>query len=177
MLCNSVTAENKIKWLVNSGATDHMVNNLCFFDTCSNLENPINIHVAKFSQTLHASKIGNILIKINKCDKTIDGKIKNVLYVEGLRNNLLSVQKLAECGISVMFKNKKVILTKNNNIVAEGNMISNLYEIEFVLRLEHNANLCNKTSDLNVWHRRLGHLNNKSVIQLSDMAKWVGFIR
>lgn len=63
-----------LTFIVDSGATDHLINTANFFHEQVKLRNPIKIHVAKANQPLEATRIGNI--------KTENYLLKNVLYVK-----------------------------------------------------------------------------------------------
>ncbi|EZA47339.1 Copia protein [Ooceraea biroi] len=83
--------ETTMRLYVDSGATDHMVNSEKYFFEIRNLEKPIKISVAKSSESLYATKIGtiNILLQNN-----VTAEITNVLFVQDLRHNLLSVSQV-----------------------------------------------------------------------------------
>lgn len=69
---------------------------------------------------------------------------KNLFY------NLLSVRKLEEKGCQVVFKNKEVLIMKDDKVIVKGNLFGNLYVVPAAL----NAN--NKL-DKNMLHRQMGH--------------------
>ncbi|KAJ8951407.1 hypothetical protein NQ314_007678 [Rhamnusium bicolor] len=94
--------EKFITWLGDSGARDHMVNNECYFSTVSDLENGIQISVAKSDDSLKATKIGNISVKLDN-DNGFVG-IKDVLYIKNLSvliyKNLKLLAKEVMAGLS-----------------------------------------------------------------------------
>ena len=70
---SSKCIKQKITFKLDSGASDHLVNQHWYFEELKEIKNPVVINVAKDDQYL---------------------KIKDVLYVPELRENLLSVPKL-----------------------------------------------------------------------------------
>ncbi|KAK9736894.1 hypothetical protein QE152_g11174 [Popillia japonica] len=113
---------NTVKWYVDSGATDHMVNSEYCFSSVKNLNNPVNISVAKNDESLRATKIGTISIILNENKYSKKAEIKDVLYVENLRHNLLSVQKLEKSGFKVIFEKGCVYIKNNLTLLAVGYM-------------------------------------------------------
>lgn len=69
-----------------------MVNDENYFSTVSDLDNVINISIAKENHFLSVSRIGNNNIKLNSINEIIP--MNDVLFIKDLRQNLLSVQKL-----------------------------------------------------------------------------------
>ena len=73
-----------------------------------------------------------------------DGKIlcDNVLYVDGLKHNLLSVSQLCKDGHNVIFSNKGCVIKNietDKQIEKEKRTSNNLYVLD-----EHNSDICNK---------------------------------
>ena len=48
-----------MKWLLDSGCSDHIVNNCKFFEKCVNLENHVDVELPD-GKILKATKIGNV---------------------------------------------------------------------------------------------------------------------
>ena len=62
--------------------------------------------------------------------------IKNVLLVEGLMHNLLSISQLADNGYDVMFNQMscKVVSQKDGSIIFNGKRKNNIYKISMSAR-------------------------------------------
>lgn len=88
---------NILKFFVNSGCTDYMVNEK---SDLIMLNETIKIVVAKNENFLLAMRVANITAISIVGNKNIDCNIENVLYVPHLRRNLLSVKKLEQSGVS-----------------------------------------------------------------------------
>ena len=118
---------------------------------------------------------GSILV-----DSHVKGKVKkiriyDVLHVPKLHANLLSVSKLVSRGLKVHFnKSGCVVWTQEGDMLAMAPMEANLYQMELkkvngaeVSTLAHTSA---KHHSLELWHKRLGHLNVKSVRSLQGMV-------
>ena len=87
-------------------------------------------------------------------------KLKNVLYVEGLKANLLSISQLCDQKLNVKFtKDSCKVLNRSGEVVLEGSRSSdNCY------KLIHSYT-CHTTllDNIDLWHQKLGHLNFKNL--------------
>lgn len=154
---------------VDSGATDHLVNNDKMFTNYNELESPIYITVAKNGESLKVTKIGEILVTSWVDDRPTVCNLTNVLYAENLRNNLLSVSKLMNAGINVNFQDKVVKFTKNGTVIAKGFQTKNLYMMKFKLR-NRSVNVCGERNGADIWHKRLGHLGMTSMKKMQSFG-------
>jgi len=86
--------------------------------------------------------------------------IKNVLLVEGLKHNLISISQLCDKGFKVMFEpNSCLIYDAHGSIVLIGKRVNNIYLLDL-----HHASfsihcLLTKEDDTWLWHRRLCHIH------------------
>lgn len=157
-----------IRWIVDSGCTDHMVNEDSFFVVQKTLETPYPVSLAEEGQAIVATKTGCI-----SCMSYVDKKeyrcdISGVLYAPGLRQNLLSVSRLEKAGFTVIFRQGEVQFWSDDVLFAVGIRCQDLYEISFVLNVsEVNAVQGQATLAKNLlWHKRLGHLGMRNVCDL-----------
>ena len=103
------------------------------------------------------------------------GKFSNVLYVQGLSSNLLSVYQMTHTGSP-----KKVIFTPNDvdimyissgKVTAKGvvDHSSKVYMFSHVLPFSNpSALLIHANEASKLWHERFGHLNYKYLSDLSE---------
>lgn len=124
------TGSDTIKFFIDSGCTDHLINDKSYFENLMMLKNPIRIAIAKDKHYIEAIGIGDIKVLSYVNDKAIKCTIKNVLYVPSLKRNLLSVKRLEMYGIQVIFIDGKVKLLNGNDQIGIG-FRNNLYEISF----------------------------------------------
>lgn len=155
---------HKIEMYADSGATDHMVNERSYLSVVSEIENESKIKSAKNGEDLTAKEIGKIQVKLpDNCN----GELNEVLFVPDIRRNLLSVSKLDDMGLSVLFADGKVQIMKGNKSIVTGYKEKNLYKLEFDLRSSPEANLIeNSAKPLEIWHRRYGHPGNTAIQRL-----------
>ena len=86
--------------------------------------------------------------------------IKNVLLVEGLKHNLISISQLCDKGFKVTFEpNNCLIYDACGSIVLIGKRVNNIY----LLDLHHASFIIHflliKEDDTWLWHRRLCHIH------------------
>jgi len=94
--------------------------------------------------------------------------IKNVLLVEGLKHNLISISQLCDKGFKVMFEpNNCLIYDAHGRIVLIGKRVNNIYLFDL-----HHASfsihcLLTKEDDTWLWHKRLCHIHIQHVNRLN----------
>lgn len=142
---------------VDSGCTDHLVNDKNYFSELLMLNKPIQIAVAKSNNFMEAIGVGNIKAISNVRGKEIVCSIKNVFYVPNLRRNLLSVKRLEMSNIEVLFSKGQVSLYHENVLIGEGHR-NNLYEIYFGTIKSESLFLESENYIANLWHKRYGHI-------------------
>ena len=93
-----------------------------------------------------------------------DMSISNVLLVESLNFNLLSVAQLCDLGFKCIFRvdDVEIISVDGSNLIFKGFRYENLYLIDFNAS-EAKLSIClfTKSSMGWLWHRRLGHVGMK----------------
>ncbi|XP_073019283.1 uncharacterized protein [Primulina eburnea] len=95
----------------------------------------------------------------------VDGlpNLHNVLYVEGLNSDLMSISQLCDDGLHVKFDkdNCEVFDNANTRILTGTRSAGNCYQLGEDLVCNHS-----KVSELNLWHQKLGHANFKTLKNL-----------
>jgi transposase InsO family protein len=100
-----------------------------------------------------------------------DLSISNVLLVESLNFNLLSVAKLCDLGFKCIFgvDDVEIISVDGSNLIFKGFRYENLYLVDFdASEAKLSTCLLTKSSMGWLWHRRLGHVEMK---QLNKLVK------
>ena len=97
--------------------------------------------------------------------------IDEVALVSGLKHNLLSISQLCDKGYKVNFTPAACVVTKgdDNNVVLIGQRKGNVYVADFnSVKSESITCLLSKASsdDSWLWHKRLSHLNFKTLNEL-----------
>ena len=96
--------------------------------------------------------------------KNDSSSIHNVLFVDGLKHNLLSVSQLCDNGLRVVFESKGVLITsiESNEIVFVGHRYGNVYVIFLDDLSRHNVCfMAMKQDDLELLIETLKQSNNK----------------
>ena len=86
---------NKIEWILDSGCTDHVVNNENYFSYSIVLKEPIKVKVDD-GRLLKATKIGHVMSKFKAFDNETNIELKNVFYVKEMDRNLISLAKVTD---------------------------------------------------------------------------------
>lgn len=161
------TEQRKLWFLLDSGASDHLVNREDVFSTCTPLEPPIKMTVAKNGAFISATKRGDIRIITNM---GLEGVLKNVLFCPDVPYNLLSVKRLYELGMTVTFSPSGVQVSKGGEIHMQGKPLNGLLGLEFTCKnVKVNAQI-NATTSLvdkyQLWHMRLGHMSKQKFTEM-----------
>lgn len=152
--------EGYIKLVIDSGCTQHIVQEKYekYMTDITYLETPAKINVANGDWVI-AEKTGN-LVTFFKGNKIT---LLNALIVKGISLNLVSVKSIVEKGFAVHFEKDKVQIYKDGtNLFHEAGIEGKLYVMNAEIR--HKEEQCNTIKNCDdVWHKRLGHLNRKSL--------------
>jgi hypothetical protein len=154
-------------WLVDSGASKHMTGYkeiLSYFKTKSFAE-----HVDLGDEKCYKIEgVGSISFILESGARL---HIDEVVYVLWLKKNILSVATLEDKGYWVIFKEMKALLWAKGSHLSTtepiGTRSGGLYIMsgQSVQALAHDV-----TSSSELWHRILGHLHYKSVLDLQNMV-------
>lgn len=180
---------NSHAWYVDSGATCHMTNNKNLLQNYV-VDTPRSVTVAN-KQKMHSEGHGDVELLL-KGQKQLT-KISEVIYVPGLSTNLISVGKMATKGLDVHFDDEKCNIYCGKIIVASATKVNGVYQLdtsqlsadttelaatcqsmvsdnslkdlEVRASMDHDevVNLCDVKPSQELWHRRLAHLNRRSM--------------
>lgn len=143
------------KWIVDSGASRHMCNSPVMFESLEDTKTTITV---ADDRTMTCDGKGIVKLKIGENH----GTMKDVLLVNSLGHNLLSVSQLTDNNFLVVFDKDLCTIKKKDGsqkpIIARRS--GNLYVMDALIE---SANLARKDATLDVWHRRLGHPNDTSL--------------
>lgn len=163
------SASDQLIFLLDSGATDHLINRANVFTTVEDLVTPLKISIAKRGESIVATKRGTIEAVT---DLGFPVTLTDVLYAEDIPFNVMSVRRMQAAGLSVLFaESGKVTIRKGNNTIATGKSLNlSLSCIVFNLNKKvcSQANV-NENTSLNtykIWHERLGHINKSKFLEI-----------
>ncbi|MCO5606361.1 hypothetical protein L7F22_060549 [Adiantum nelumboides] len=155
-------------WYFDSGPSRHITSRKDFF--CSLDAASAGKKVTCTNNASYPVKgVGKILITIS------DGSdlcLPDVLYVPGIKKNLLSVSSLAKNGLRVIFEDDRCIVRDQENgysLITTGTLENGLFVLD---RYEKQIQACiaeTKTQamqDAEFWHARFGHVGYGSLMTL-----------
>ena len=117
--------------------------------------------------TLPATGTGNMRVPIYDASRGVRHlKLHEVLYVPGLKKNLLSVPAMTKMGAEVLFDNEKCTVSKDGQDIIIGHKVGDkLYKVNN--KPEYATLSLSKPASIELWHQRLCHLNYNSIERLS----------
>ncbi|WVZ93354.1 hypothetical protein U9M48_039341, partial [Paspalum notatum var. saurae] len=139
-------------WVMDSGCTQHMTGDSRMFTSLS--ENVEDYDKITFGDNSKGKVEG-----LGKIEISSEYSISNVLLVDSLSFNLLSVGQLCDLGFQCLFKPNEVIVSKidGGEEVFKGFRHNNLYVVNFK-KANLQACLFSKNSMGWLWHRRVAHV-------------------
>ncbi|KAG7196788.1 hypothetical protein KM043_014482 [Ampulex compressa] len=130
-------------------------------------------------ETSHASaevkSKGNVRMKTCLNNNIKDLEFVDALYVPELRVNLASVAKITEKGNVVTFPKRDAVIKGNDGkIKAKAQRIGDLYYIMESAEHAKHVESAQGSTNLKLWHERLGHLNMRDLKYMTRTKKAVG---
>lgn len=152
-------------WLLDSGAS-------CHISCDKRLFTEINPSVKEQVTTASGESISSSGKGIAKISLINDGKerifpVKDVLYVPEMEGNLLSVRKLTEKGLKLIFEENLCKIYRDREIIGHAVLENGLYKMKEghqVLFVRGQSDVC-----VHEWHRRLAH---RDIIQVKRMSEY-----
>lgn len=164
--------KNEIIFLLDSGASDHLVNTLDVFNEVVDLMPPLKISIAKNDVFITATKRGSIPVITNL---GIEGVLQDVLYSHEVPYNLLSVRRIQQAGMSVIFNETEgVEIQKGGKSILTGKSLNDLISVIFKINKKDISNKINmvtnntSSSKYKIWHERLGHIGKTKFLELKN---------
>lgn len=150
-------------WYVDSGASTHMVS-----ETNKKIMKNISYHT-EISDIVVANKeimpvlcSGDLQITTRVGNSDYNINVNNVLCIQNLSTNLLSVSKMIASGNKVIFKeNVCHIYNLKNECIGEAVQTNGVYKLNIVKSEQVLATMAVTSS--RTWHRRLGHINSNDL--------------
>lgn len=149
--------ENMIRFALDSGATDHMVNDDSVLVDCVNIDNDASIKCAKKQSSLSARKRGTLF---TRNANGVGLKFNNVIFSPDLAVNLISIRRLNEKGFLAIVRNATITVTNSEGmVILQGTLdAERLYIVNLQINNDDSSPIALVTSSDNLlWHRRFGH--------------------
>ena len=108
---------NSKNWLVDSGATRHIFENIDVFTFYTLVEDDKNVVYLGDSHTAQVLGKGKVMLKLTS-GKTL--ALNDVLHVPNIRANLVLVALSGKMGVKVSFESNRIVMTKNYIFMGKG---------------------------------------------------------
>ena len=157
------------KWIIDSGATSHICNTRDLFHRLYPLKSPFEVILGD-GHKLTAAAQGTVKLTMKSGHHgTRKCTLHDVLYIPELSYNLLSVSKAVDRGNSVKFEESSCIIRgSNHKLITVAEKIGGLYQVDTVpVYINSATTTCQETTKEDIWHRRFGHLNIRSLQKLA----------
>lgn len=161
----SEKAWNSESWSIDSGATSHMTG-------CKNVlrdfkrDTTRHVIVAD-GKTIDAEGSGTVIFKVQD---DVDNMLtaKDVLYVPGITDSLISVAKLTDSGMDVVFEGDVCTVHQGGDFVFSGTKVDGVYKMRAeAIPVHERADHVMGDDVTTLWHRRMGHLNFDQLLHMS----------
>jgi hypothetical protein len=149
-------------WVFDSGCTQHMTGNERMFTSIDN-------ESSEYDKITFGDNSKDKVKGLGKIAISNDLSISNVLILESLSYNLLSIAQLCDLDLIYKFSPKNVVITsiKSDELIFKGFHYGNLYLVNFSSN-DASLSTCLFTKSLKgwLWYRRLAHVGTNQLKKL-----------
>jgi GAG-pre-integrase domain len=159
MAFNLSQNSSQTKWVLDSGATDHMTGNKDLLDNYRKYEKNQFVTVAN-GEKMEILGCGSINL--------FSKEISNILFVQNCSSNLLSIRKITnQLNCDIIFSSNNVIFQEltSKRLIGEGFCENGLY---FLNKEKYIFNTKNEKELSTLWHNRIGHPSDKILKSIFD---------
>ncbi|XP_057998004.1 uncharacterized protein LOC131177011 [Hevea brasiliensis] len=148
-------------WLINNGCTHHLCNNAEIFRILDDTYNSrVKVGNGEF---LEVKGRWSMAVSIILGIKTIS----DILYIPGISQNLLIVEQMLEKNYSLFFKDRICTIFYPSGIELFYVKMNNKSFVVNFEKATEQAYISASQSVTNLWHRRLGHVNQRSIAEMN----------
>jgi transposase InsO family protein len=157
-------------WIIDSGTSSHLCLDRAVFITYVPTPNTKVYGIGNHALDVKGKGTVILSVKVDRKEKEL--RLKNVLHTPDAKTSLLSISRLDDAGLKATFLDGKCqIRTRDGKTLAIAPVRNHLYCLEGKAvtgdaSKREEANAANSHTNIEVWHRRLGHLNYRSVRDL-----------
>jgi len=134
--CHSLNASSNNSgslWLMDSGCTEHITNNINDYITYTPFQEPKEVYLAKVGAKMNFIGFGIIKAVINYNGIQSSVELTDVLYIPDAAHRYLSIRRLDKQGMQVNYGNNKASIFKDNKIFAEGQSYYDQYWLDLII--------------------------------------------
>jgi hypothetical protein len=152
-------------WLTDSGASKHMTGQRYILSCLIENNFPQKVTLGDDYQ-YHIKRVGESNYKL---DSGTPLNMKDVLYVSGLRNNLISISSLDKKGLIVAFIDREVLMWPKGKTMEEAIFIGKEEGGLYKLKGHSEAALTHSIENpCELWHKIVAHINYKALPYVSE---------
>lgn len=162
------------RWLVDTGASEHMIADKGILDNYRELNEKVPIRVGN-NDYVYGIGVGSIKVISTVDDEDIEVTITGVMYVPGISDNLFSAGAADEKGLKLCVANGRMEITCKDTVIMVGRKAkgSNLFTLD--IKVPVRACVARAERTLDEWHRVLGHLGIAEIQNLQRKDCTSGF--
>lgn len=174
IMAKTGSANSSGRWLVDSGASEHMTADRNLLDDYQVLDSKVPICVGN-NEYVYGIGAGSVKIISTVDDEEIEVTIKNVLHVPGISDNLFSAGVADSRGLKISMSQGRMDIICRGKVIMVGYKTdgSNLYQLNVKVPLRACVARSERTDD--EWHRVLGHPGMDVVRNLQRTGCTSGF--
>nr|KAJ0218484.1 hypothetical protein LSAT_V11C300108620 [Lactuca sativa] len=169
--------DDNVAWWVDSGATSHVCKDQYWFNDFQPIDDGSIVKMGNVA-TEPIKVIGSVLLTFTfgKCLC-----LNNVLYVPGIRKNLVSEIVLNNYGYRQVLESDKYIFSRHGSFMGFGYVCKGMIMLNINYPFVDNYVCMASTSTSNnfnkyeLWHARLGHIHYKRLKDMSKMSLIIAF--
>jgi hypothetical protein len=149
----------KSEWYVDSGCSKHMTGDKDIFVTLKKEKDGS----VSFGNDNSTKIIGKGTIKLG----SKDAMEENVLLVENMKHNLLSVSQMCDQGHTLLFNSKKCEIRKEGSGRLVATTIRTPNNIYILNEIGKERCCLGKEDESWLWHRRMGHMHFDNLVKIN----------
>ena len=159
--CNNVCMNGlqKVDWILDSGCSDHIINDKSYFVEHCKLDKPVFVKVGD-GRPLKVTEVGKVLMYLYVDGVEREITVSNVFLVKEMDRNLLSYARITDNYKIVSIQNQSLIYNRTGKVIGIAKKENGLYILEsYILKQKSYSYNTNKITDKEKFHRMLGHIN------------------
>ena len=153
--------ESADDWYIDSGASNHMTAHAEWFTTLEPVKALSYVFTGDDSQH-EITHMGNVPVQLSAGDIKALGE---VLHVPSITKNLISVGQMVERNFQVRFNQQGCFIEDMGNhmqLIARGKKHGRMFKLDAIMpevEAAMYAHTDGQVSDIEMWHKRIGHMN------------------
>jgi len=154
------------RWCLDSGSTSHICHSENVFVDVAKVGREKLCLASDASADIEARGIVQLNVSDGSTNRTVN--LEETLLVPNLRTNLISVSRITDRDCEVIFrKNEAIVNDSNGSTRMVADRIGSLYYVRGTDEMTQTALEDRDQRELELWHRRMGHLNIRDLVKMT----------